>query len=171
MLLRSRLLLVPALMGSLLASCTTRRVSRDTETAAVAPALSVERFLQAANDRDLESMSRLFGTHDGPAADTGGTFGCFWKKLGSWLGLASACLDRSDVELRMNAIALVLQHDDYRIVSQREVPGRENPTMRVGVTLVQPTGREVQDVPFNVVRTDGGRWLVEQIGLDRITNR
>ena len=137
--------------------------------AAVAPALSVERFLQAANDRDLDAMARLFGTEEGPVADTGGTFGCFWKKLGSWLGLASACLDRTDVELRMNAIALVLQHRDYRILGQSDVPGRQHPTVRVGVTLVQTDGEEVRDVPFNVVRTDEGRWLVIQIGLDRIT--
>ena len=30
------------------------------------PVLSVERFLQAANAKDLTAMRQLFGTHDGP---------------------------------------------------------------------------------------------------------
>ena len=49
---------------------TLRRIGRPGRSAAalagVAPQLSVERFLQAANARDFEAMERLFGTHDGP---------------------------------------------------------------------------------------------------------
>ena len=70
----------------------------------VAPALTVERFLQAANTRDLETMSRLFGTDDGPIEDR---------------------TRREEVELRMDVIAEILQHDDYEIISERRVPGAE----------------------------------------------
>lgn len=136
--------------------------------AAVAPMLSVERFLQAANSRDLDAMARLFGTPDGPIADTGGTVGCAFKKLGSWIGLAEACSTAQDVELRMDAIAQILEHDDYSIVNESRVAGRSVPTTRIGVNLVM--GDEtVQDVPFVVVETADGRWLVQRIGLETIT--
>lgn len=151
-----------------LIGCTTRSTSGSDQMAAVAPVLSVERFLQAANSRDFDAMGRLFGTADGPIAETGSSFSCFWQKLGSWIGLGDACLDTVDVELRMNAIAQVIRHDDYQILSDREVPGRRVPTIRVGVTLVQGDSR-ARDVPFNVVRTPEGRWLVQEIGLNRIT--
>lgn len=140
------------------------------EMAAVAPMLSVERFLQAANSRDLDAMSRLFGTDDGPVADTGGTIGCAFKKMGSWIGLGDACTTAEDVELRMDAIAQILEHDDYRIANESRVAGRSVPTTRIGVNLV--IGEEtVQNVPFIVVRTSEGRWLVQQIGLETITQR
>ena len=84
-----------------------------------APALTVERFLQAANTRDLETMSRLFGSDDGPIGDTG---------------------SREEVELRMDVIAEILQHDDYEIISERRVPGAEVPSNRIGVDILLPGG-------------------------------
>jgi len=138
--------------------------------AAVAPMLSVERFLQAANGRDLEAMSRIFGTADGPISDTGSTFGCAFKKFGDWIGLGQRCPTIQSVEIRMDAIAQILEHNDYEIGSESRVPGRRNPTTRVGVHL-QIGNDTVRDVPFVVVQTEEGRWLVEQIGLERITQR
>lgn len=137
----------------------------------MAPALSVERFLQAANSGDLQSMSRIFGTADGPIADqTGSTFGCAFKRMGSWFGLADRCLSRQEMELRLNAIAQILRHDDYRIMRESEVAGRRYRTSRVGVDIHQGNSR-FEDVPFLVVRAPDGRWLVEEIGLERITSR
>lgn len=136
--------------------------------AAVAPVLSVERFLQAANQQDLETMSRIFGTHDGPLADTGSTLGCAFKKMGSWIGLSESCINRMDVELRMNTIALILRHDDYQVGQDQTVPARQYPTTMVPVTLVQGQTR-IQGIPFTVVRSGSGRWLIEQIDLERIT--
>lgn len=163
-------LILIGLLLSPLGGCVTRGPQQQSQMAAVAPVLSVERFLQAANSRDFQAMARLFGTADGPVSDTGSTFGCFWKKLGSWIGIGDACVDMVDVELRMNAIAQIIRHEDYQILSDREVPGRRDPTIRVGVTLVQGN-TQVRDVPFNVVRTGEGRWLVQEIGLDKITER
>ena len=130
------------------AACATR--VQTGPTSAVGPQLSVERFLQAANTRDLDSMSRLFGTPDGPIADTGSTFGCAFKKIGSWFG-GTPCLKRTDVEIRMDAIASVLRHTDYTVGRQEIVAGREHPTTRVLVDLVV-TGRTVPAVPFVVVQ-------------------
>lgn len=164
-----RQLILAALLLSTVTACATRGAG-DEQMAAVAPMLSVERFLQAANARDLDAMARLFGTSSGPVADTGGTLGCAFKKMGSWIGLGRACSTRQEVELRMDAIAQILRHEDYRIVTESQVAGRRAPTRRIGVDLTFPD-TTVSDVPFYVVRSSGGRWLVEQIDLERVTQR
>lgn len=135
------------------------------------PTLAVEQFLQAANQQNLDGMSRMFGTGGGPIADEAGNpFSCFFKKIGSWIGLGDSCMKRTEIELRMNAIAMILQHDDYRIVSEGMVAGRERRTMRIGVNLTVGE-RQFPDVPFLVVQASGGRWLIEEIGLTEVTGR
>jgi hypothetical protein len=134
------------LLALVLGGCTTRTLGTPTgEMAGLMPVLSVERFLQAANARDFEAMRQLFGTHDGPI--DGG---------------------RIEIELRMSAIAEVLRHEDYRIMGDQREPGRVHPTTRVTVTLTKG-GRQIPDVPFLVVQTERGGWLVEQVDLERIT--
>jgi hypothetical protein len=140
--------------------------SRSSTVAPVAAQLSVERFLQAANERDFDSMGRLFGTSQGSAMETGSTFGCFFKKIGSWFG-GSACTKKVEVELRMDAIASIIRHDDYRIAAEESVAGRTSPARRVLVDLTIE-GQRVSAMPFIVVRTSEGRWLVEQVPLERI---
>ena len=110
----------------------------------MAPLLSVERFLQAANARDLEAMTGLFGTHEGPIQGE-------WREL----------------ELRMATIAEVLRHEDYAIEGERRELGRRYPTTRVMVTLTKG-GRQIRGVPFLVVRTESGGWLVEQVDLEHV---
>lgn len=151
----------------LVSGCSTSRVSRGAATA-VAPQLSVERFLQAANSRDLQSMARLFGTKGGPIGDTGSSFGCFWKRIGTLFG-GDSCLKWQDVELRMNIIAQVLAHEDYRIVGEERVAGRNVETTRLGVNLTI-NGRMIRDVGFTVVRAGEARWLVQAVELEKITN-
>ena len=146
------------------AGCTTQVMQP--AAAAIAPQLAVERFLQAANSRDLHGMGRLFGTPAGPMMETGSTFGCMFKKIGSWFGGAS-CTTREDVEIRMDAISSILRHADYRIVRQEMVAGRDVPTTRVVVTLTI-NGQMVNDVPFLVVEASGGRWFVQEVDLERV---
>jgi len=153
---------------ALLASACTTQVAVNPATA-VGPQLSVERFLQAANTRDLDSMGRLFGTEDGPLGDTGSTFGCFFKKIGSWFG-ASSCQSRQEIELRMDAIAEILSHEDYQIGGQQMVAGRNSPTTRLMVDLTV-RGEQVTDIPFVVVQASQGRWLVEFVDLQRVMAR
>jgi hypothetical protein len=151
------------------AACVSTPSAGDGGLAGLAPVLSVERFLQAANAGDLDAMARLFGNVDGSMAErAGGSFSCAFRRLGSWIGLGDACIDRTEIELRMNAIAIVLQHDDYRIRSESSVPGRVSPTTRIGVDIDQG-GETFADVGFNVVQSSGGRWLVEEIGLAAVT--
>jgi hypothetical protein len=151
-----------------LSACSSR--SGPVPVAPVAAQLSVERFLQAANERDVESMGRLFGTSDGSAMETGSTFGCFFKKIGSWFG-GTACTNRTDVELRMDAIASIVRHEDYRIVREEAVAGRVSPTRRVLVDMTMAEGRSVAGAPFVVVQTGQGRWLVEQVPLEQLMAR
>jgi hypothetical protein len=161
---RSRTPVVLALALLVSAGCSSQAAPN--AVAPVAAQLSVERFLQAANERDVDSMGRLFGTAEGPALDTGGTFGCFFKKIGSWFG-GNACGSRVDVELRMDAIASIVRHDDYRIVREEAVAGRTSPTRRVLVDFTIGS-RNVSAAPFVVVQTSEGRWLVEQVPLEQI---
>ena len=149
-----------------MAGCATSS-ARVNPATAIEPQLSVERFLQAANERDLESMGRLFGTADGALGDTGSTFGCAFKKIGSWFG-GEACRTRQEVELRMDAIASILDHVNYTVTQQQMVAGRDHPTTRVLVDLEVEQGRVVRAVPFVVVNAPGGQWLVEEIDLQRV---
>jgi hypothetical protein len=155
-----------ALAAAVLLGGCTQQITRPSEVASVAPQLSVERFLQASNERDLASMSRLFGTKDGPMGNTGSTFVCFFKKIGSWFG-GQTCRRRQDVELQMATIANILRHDDYRITREEQVAGRDSPAMRVLVDITRGDST-VRGVPFIVVRSGGGQWLVENVDLERV---
>jgi len=150
---------------ALTAGACSQQMMSPSPVASVAPQLSVERFLQASNDRDYGSMARIFGTADGPMANTGSTFGCFFKKIGSWFG-GESCRRRQDVEVQMAAIANILAHTDYRIVDDEQVPGRAQATRRVLVDLTTRRGT-VRGVPFVVVRSGDGQWLIEEIDLQQ----
>ena len=163
--MRSRALASVVLTLIVATGCTSQ--SGPAAVAPVAAQLSVERFLQAANQRDVDSMGRLFGTADGSLMDTGSTFSCFFKKIGSWFG-GGACAQRTDVELRMDAIASIIQHVDYRIVREEPVAGRVSPTRRVIVDMSMAENRTVAGAPFIVVQTGAGRWLVEQVPLEQV---
>ena len=91
-----------------------------------------------------------------------------FKRIGSWIGLGDRCATLQEVELRMDAIAQFLQHEDYTIVTDERVPGRVDPTTRVGVNL-RIRGRNISDVPFLVVQTNQGRWLIEEIDLEKVS--
>ena len=116
----------------------------------VGPALVVEQFMRAVNaePKDLATMGRLFGTKEGPIASRD---------------------PRSQVEQRMFAIATVLHHDDYHIVREQLVPGRTAEATQLLVSV--KAGEKTANVPFTLVRYKDGAWLIEQIGLDAITNR
>ena len=136
------------LVLTLAGACTSRAMVNQSQLQ-VAPTLTVERFLQAANIRDLETMSRLFGSGDGPIADTG---------------------SREEIELRMDVIAEILSHEDYEIVSEGPVPGSALPSRRIGVDISLPNGVTAPDVAFTVVLESADRWLINFIDLERITD-
>ena len=94
-----------------------------------------------------------------------GPGGLFGTKDGSFGDRNS----RTDVELRMNAIALILKHEDFAIRTQNRVPGRERPTVRLGVDLTI-RGALIDDVAFLVVQSNSGAWLIEEIDLVKVTS-
>ena len=148
-------------------ACTTVVVENTRPGAGMGAQLSVERFLQAANEYDVLAMGRLFGTPDGAVLDTGGTMGCAFKKIGSWFG-GTACRNKQQVEVRMDAIASILQHEDYRILSESRVAGRKNPTTRVIVNMTTQRGFTVAALPFDVVQASEGRWLIQEVDLQLV---
>ena len=132
------------------------------------PGEVVARFLDAANRRDLDAMARLFGTADGPIGAPRGAFGCGLRRLGSWLGLGEPCVSAQEVELRMDVIARILAHESRGAGSAAPVPGRRLPAAGVEVEMMVGNGRVVR-VPFVLIRTEDHGWLVERVGLERLT--
>ena len=132
------------------------------------PGEVVARFLDAANRRDLDAMSRLFGTAAGPIGGRKGAFGCGLRRVGSWMGLGEPCVSAQEVELRMDVIARILAHESHSAGPAASVPGRKRPAASVEVEMVVASG-EVVRVPFVLVRAGEHGWLVERVGLERLT--
>src|SRR5687767_5459825 len=81
------------LLGALLlcTACSAAAARRDP---AVPPSMTIERFLRAANEKDLDTMISLFGTRDGSVKSE-------WSK--------------QEADARMFVLASVLAHSDYTI--------------------------------------------------------
>jgi hypothetical protein len=140
----ARLLAVAALL--LLPSCGNPRPQ--TPQTVVAPTMTIERFLRAVNQNDLDTMARLFGNRDGSVTRS-------WTK--------------KEVDDRMFLMASVLRHTDYTIGPEQIVPGRRDEAALYNVTLVFDNNRRVQ-LPFTLVRSQRApEWLIEDIPLDRVT--
>ena len=76
-------------------------------------------------------------------------------------------MTRQEVEIRVEAISSILRHENYRIVREEMVAGRDAPTTRVLVDLTIG-GRSVQSIPFEVVQAGGGRWLIQNVDLSAV---
>jgi hypothetical protein len=112
---------------------------------AFAATMTLERFLRAANQNDLDTMAALFGTTDGSVTRT-------WSKR--------------EVDDRMFLLASLLRHSDYSILGETIVPGRRDEATQLNVRLVVAQG-PVQ-VPFTLVRSRN-QWLVEKVDIEPIT--
>lgn len=113
----------------------------------LAPTMTIERFLRAVNQNDLDTMASLFGTQEGPIA-------------------------RRDpprqVDQQMFLLASLLRHSDYAIGTEQVVPGRRNEATMYTVKMVV-NSRDVH-VPFTLVRDRRSpQWLIEVIGLEQVT--
>lgn len=149
-----------------LGGCATRTVhapgASGEQDGGVAPALVVERFLQAANvvaqstggtvrqldqvDAELQTMARLFGTQRGPI---------------------TSLYPRSEVEQRIVLLASILQHEDYRLEGEGLVPGRTGEAIRIMVRIRQ--GETNVTVPFTLVRSTSHGWLIEKFDAEKLT--
>lgn len=113
---------------------------------ALATSLTIEQFLRAVNAKDLDTMARLFGTRDGSIALRD---------------------PRQQVEDRMFALAVIMEHQDYSIDGGEIVPGRRDEATQVFVRM-NAQGKNVR-VPFTLVWSRDS-WMIEQIGIEAITN-
>jgi hypothetical protein len=130
----------------LLAACAGARPAAAPQDA-VAPTMTIERFLRAVNQNDLDTMANLFGTRDGP------------------IGRRDS---RRQVDQHMFLLASVLRHSDYAIGAEQVVPGRREEATMFTVRMVV-NNRNVQ-VPFTLVRDRRSpQWLIEIIGLEQVT--
>ena len=113
-------------------------------------------------------MASHFGTAAGPIGDRGGTLGCAFRKVFSWIGLGDRCLTAQEVELRMDLLAAILAHEAHRVTGQATVAGRGRPATRVEVEMDTVTSEGVP-VPFVLIQADSGAWLVEEVDLVPLT--
>lgn len=138
--------LVSVVLLAALAACGARDTMPAMES--TGPALLVERFLQAANENDLQTMTQLFGT-------------------------SRQTIDQIEplerAERRMQVIASLLRHEDYSIQGQRVVPGRINDATELLIEIQTPEQTVV--VPHLIVRRRGGGWIIERIDLEPLTTR
>jgi hypothetical protein len=115
---------------------------------APAPQMTIERFLRAVNQNDLDTMGALFGTRTGSIA-------------GQW--------GQREVDDRMFLLASLLRHTDYEIQAENIVPGRRDVATQFSVRMQVAQGAVT--VPFTLVLTERNpQWLIEEIGIERITH-
>lgn len=140
-------MLVAALLAAM-AGCGSSQAEpqRVSPSSSPGPALAVERFLQAANGNDLETMMELFGTANRTIAEIDG---------------------QSRAERRMHVLATLLHHDDFAILSQQGVAGRLGEATQLQVELTRD-GKSVV-VPHLVVRRRSGGWVIEKIDIEKLT--
>lgn len=136
------------LLAVLITGCAGRAQEPAGGMPGVEPTLVVERFLRAANVNDWETMANLFGNREGSILRRD---------------------PRSEVEQRMFIIASILRHKDFELQSESMVPGRVGEAVRV-VTRLEFDERSVP-VPFVLVRSRNGAWLIEMVDLEAVTRR
>jgi hypothetical protein len=112
----------------------------------VGPAMTVERFLRATNQNDLDTMASLFGNRDGSVTKV-------WSQ--------------KEIDERMLIFASVLRHTDYSFAGEELVAGRRDEATQLNVNMV--IQGDTLQVPFTMVRTADQNWLIENIGIERVT--
>ena len=70
----------------------------------------------------------------------------------------------------MDVIAEILRHQDYRIMSESRVAGRDVETIRLGVALEIRGRNRIPNVGFTLVPGGKGLWFLQEIELARVTN-
>src|ERR1700674_127351 len=126
----------------LLAACssaTQRMGSNGQVTGAASAQLAVDQFLQAVNAKDLQAMSTVFGTKDGPARET---------------------MDRTELEKREVILACYFNHDTARILGEQ---GGLQGHREIRVQLNK--GNLSRETTFYAIKGPGGRWYVDNMDI------
>ena len=126
----------------LLAACSsaTRTAGNSGElTGAPAAQLAVQQFLSAVNAKDLQAMSTVFGTKNGPARET---------------------MDRTELEKREIILACYFAHDSARIL--RETPGLQG---HRDIQVELKRGNLTRQTTFFTIKGPGDRWYVDNMDI------
>jgi hypothetical protein len=126
----------------LLAACSTGTQTAANSgqlTGAAAPRLAVEQFLKAVNEKDLQAMSLVFGTKNGPARET---------------------MDRTELEKREVILACYFAHDSARILGEDQ--GTEG-HREIRVELKK--GNQTRQPTFYTIQGPGNRWYVDNMDI------
>jgi nitrous oxidase accessory protein NosD len=108
-------------------------------TGASAPRVAVEQFLSAVNAKDLQAMSTIWGTQNGPARET---------------------MDRNDMEKREVILACYFAHDSARILGETAgVKGHRD------VRVELKKGNLTRQTTFFTIKGPGDRWYVDNMDL------
>ena len=126
----------------LLAACSsaTRNTGNTGQlTGAAAPGLAVEQFLRAVNAKDLQAMSIVFGTKNGPARET---------------------MDRTELEKREIILACYFAHDSARILGDSQgLQGHRD------VRVELKKGTLTRQTTFFTIKGPGDRWYVDNMDI------
>jgi hypothetical protein len=126
----------------LLAACSSATQSGTNNgqlTGAASAELAVSQFLNAVRGRDLQAMSTVFGTNNGPARET---------------------MDRTELEKREVILACYFNNDSYRVIDEQQGIGNHR---EVQVELHK--GQLVRRTKFYVIQGPGGRWYVDNMDI------
>jgi hypothetical protein len=136
-------------MAVLGTGCATKTVAPSQSAmngASIGPSLVIERFLQAANAKDLDTMAQIFGTTDGP-----------FNRMGS----------KKEIDDRMFTFATVLRHTDFEIKGEGDpVSGRRDEAKNILVEISRGDDKVV--VPFRMVQYKNS-WLIEDLCMNKLT--
>ncbi len=135
---------VAVLLLPCLAACASLARSGDAGGAA-SPSEAIQQFLAASQKKDLQGMSALWGTADGPA---------------------SKSIPTKERERRELIMIQCLSHEKATV----GVPGPgEAGRLRIPVELTALMRKATP--AFTVVRGPGGRWYVENFELDQLRDQ
>jgi hypothetical protein len=95
---------------------------------------ALETFLRAVHSEDLQAMSLIWGTAEGPARNR---------------------MTREDLERRELVMICFLRHDNYQILGEQQLAGSERRTL---VELRR--GNLTRSSNFTTVQARDGRWYV-----------
>jgi hypothetical protein len=110
-------------------------------TGAPSAQLAVDQFLKAVNAKDLQAMSTVFGTKDGPARET---------------------MDRTELEKREVILACYFNNDSYRTLGEM---GGSQGHREIKVELRK--GNLTRETTFYAIRGPGGRWYIDNMDMPR----
>lgn len=103
------------------------------------PAMAVEQFLAAVRATDLQAMSVVFGTSNGPSRDN---------------------MEREQLDKRLIILQCYFNHDKSRMLS--ETPGEGGHRV---FTVELTRGRFVKSPRFYVIKGPNDRWFVDNMEI------